>query len=136
MPENEPSQDNLVEEFRKLGKNLIDTAHAAWNHPEREKVQKEIEKGLAELGDSLNQEYEHLKESTPVERIKLDVDNIRERVRESETEEKIRNGLLTSLHQVNKELENLTKYWESDQPEAGEGETPVETEESDSEETR
>ena len=129
MSENEPSQDNLVEEFRKLGKNLVETAHAAWNHPEREKVQKEIEMGLTELGESLNEEYEHLKESPPVEKIKLDINDIRDRVKESETEEKIRNGLLTALHQVNQELENLTNYWKSDQEETDEKETTGETEE-------
>ena len=118
MTEKEPSKtENLVDEFRELGKNLIGTAHAAWNHPEREKVQKEIEKGLTELSESLNEEFEHLKESPPVEKIKLEVDGIRDRVATSETEEKIREGLLTALHQVNQELENLIQYWGKEQAE-------------------
>lgn len=111
MSENKISEDNLKEEFRKLGKNLADTARAAWDNPERKKLQQEIEEGLSEMRGSLSREYEHFRQSPAAQRLKKDVQDIGERVRNSEIEGKIRNELIIALHQVNIELENLTTRW-------------------------
>lgn len=44
----------ISDHFRDLGENLVELLRAAWERPEREKAQRDIEGGLRELGDQLN----------------------------------------------------------------------------------
>lgn len=113
MSEDKIPEESLADEFRNLGKNLADTAHAAWDNPERVKMQSEIENGLSELGTTLNREYEHFRESPTAKHLKEDVDDFSERVRNSEVEMKIRSEFVSALQQVNNELEKLAALWTS-----------------------
>lgn len=126
MSENNPQEESLADEFRNLGKNLADSARAAWDTPERVKLQSEIESGLSELSTTLNREYEHFRESPTAAQIKEDVDDFSERVRSSEIESKIRSEFVSALHQVNSELEKLTSRWTSTPSEASETEPGAE----------
>jgi hypothetical protein len=56
MDETPKPEENLAEEFRKLGKNLVEALSAAWNTEERKKMQQEIEEGLVDLTATLRQE--------------------------------------------------------------------------------
>ena len=47
MSEDKKSEDNLINEFQTLGENLVNTFRAAWDNPERQRLQKEIEDVLA-----------------------------------------------------------------------------------------
>ena len=105
---NEQSQEEkLTGEFRILGKNLADVARAAWNNPERQRLQSEIEKGLSEMRESLIKEYEHFRASPTAKKVRDDVENLGNVMLNNETEMKIRSELISALKDVNKELENL-----------------------------
>jgi len=119
---NEP-EETLADEFRLLGKNLVDTAHAAWDSPERQRLQKEIEEGLSELGTTMTREYEQFRESSTGQKLRDDVNDISERVRSSEIDTKIRADLISALQQVNTELEKITNRWASTFTDESETET-------------
>jgi len=119
---NEP-EETLADEFRLLGKNLVDTAHAAWDSPERQRLQKEIEEGLSELGTTMTREYEQFRESSTGQKLRDDVNDISKRVRSSEIDTKIRADLISALQQVNTELEKITNRWASTFTDESETET-------------
>jgi predicted component of type VI protein secretion system len=110
MPE--PTQSNpesgsgdLADEFRNLGENLKTFFQTAWESEERKKLQQEIEAGMAELGKSLSQAASEFKAGPAGQQLKSDFEDLHERVRSGEVENKIRAELLSVLRTVNTELE-------------------------------
>jgi hypothetical protein len=104
MEENQKPEESLAEEFRQLGKNLTETLHAAWDSPERKRLQEEISNGLNELGNTLRDEARHFKSSPTGMRIKAEAEEVRERIRRGEMESKARAELVAALHKANEML--------------------------------
>lgn len=104
MTENPPPESTIEDEFRNLGKNLLDTLHSFWDSPERMKVQEEIEQGLSQLSDTFKSEVDTFKESPTGQRLKTDMENLGQRVRTGEAETKAREEILKALRKVNEEL--------------------------------
>lgn len=97
----------LTEELGDLGKNLVGILRAAWDRPERQKLQQEIEGGLSELGNTLRREAKAVSENPVSQKIRTEVGDLGSRVRSGEVEGKVRDEMVTALHIVNLELEKL-----------------------------
>jgi hypothetical protein len=110
--EGRPQANNIGDELRALGENLIATLREAWGSPERQRLQSEIETGLADLGTSLKKAAADLETSPTGQRLKADIDDFGERVRSGEVESKLRTELLEALRAVNRELEKATARME------------------------
>jgi len=117
MEENTQPEDNLADEFRNLGKNIIDAVHTAWERPERQRLQEDIEKGLSEFGAAIRQEADKFSESPTSQRIKTDAEKIHTRFKNGEFETKVRDELLTALQAVNSELEKVKDKFKVSEPE-------------------
>lgn len=115
MSENSTSEENLTDEFRNLGKNLIDVLHTAWESPERKKLQEEIESGLTEFGSSMKRELETFTDGPTGQQLKSDVEDLQERIRSKEVETKMREEILNTLRIVNTELEKVTSKFSPSQ---------------------
>jgi len=76
MSENPKPEENLSEEFRAFGKNLVSALHAAWDAPERKRVQEDILGGLNELGATLKREAEQVSNSPTSQRLKDDIEQL------------------------------------------------------------
>jgi hypothetical protein len=111
MSDERPSEENLTEEFRKLGKNLVSAIEAAWDSPERKRFQDEFVSGLNEFGETLRKEADQLVNSSTGQRIKDDVENIGEKIRSSETQVKVRQDLINSLKYANSEIQKILDRW-------------------------
>ena len=111
MAENEIPDENLSDEFRALGLNLVNALRTAWESPERKKLQDELEEGLSGLATTLSNEIENFQESGTGQRLRSDAAELRDKVRDSKTEKKIRDELIKTLHIVNTELENTAQRW-------------------------
>ena len=117
MSENEPSENDLTEEFRKLGKNLADALRTAWESPERKKFQQEIENGINEMGVTLTNEFGTFMESSTGQRLKSDVQDIGEKIRTSEAQQRARDELLNALKRANIEIQQATERWSTSEGE-------------------
>jgi hypothetical protein len=134
MSENTPPEGNLGDEFRNLGKNLADALQAAWESPERKRILRDVETNLNEVGDTLKNEAEYFAESQTAQRLKSDIEQLGERVRSSEAQEKIRQELMKILQSANSELQKVIDRWSDEGANASEGTTsaePVELKEKD-----
>jgi hypothetical protein len=107
-PRQKPPETDLTEELGNLGKNLVGILHAAWERPERQKLQQEIEVGLTELGSTLKKEAKVVSESQVSQRIKTEVEDLGNRVRSGQVEARVREELVGALHVLNAELEKVT----------------------------
>lgn len=105
-PEENPvgSIGGLSDELSDLGKNLVGILRAAWERPERQKLQQEIEGGLSDLGSTLRKEARTVAENPVSQRIKTEVGDLGSRVRSGEMEGKVREEVVSALHIVNVEL--------------------------------
>ena len=120
MSDKPQPEENLVEEFQILGKTLVSALRAVWEAPERKRVQEDFSNGLNELGNTLKREADHLANSQTGQQIRTGVDQIGERLRSAEAQEKIRVELVNALKTVNSELQKVVDRWTVEQPATGE----------------
>ena len=125
MSDQKPPEENLGEEFRQLGKNLVDLLHSAWDSPERLKLQQDIREGINNLGENLRQEVDNFQQSPSGQRLKTEVDDINNRLKSGELEQKIRREIADALKSVNSELQR----WLEQQPKKTEAQPPEPAEE-------
>jgi len=108
-PQDEFKSGDLASEFQELGSNLKKIFLNAWESEERKNFQVELEEGLSDLGDSLKQTAQEIRDSETGQRVKAEAEDLRDRVRSGEVEGKIREDLLTALHKVNTELKKASQ---------------------------
>jgi len=111
VAEKASTEESLVEEFQMLGKNLMEALKAAWEKPESKRVQEQVITGLNELGTTLRREADQFTSSATGQQIKTGVEQVGERLRSSETQEKIRVEILKALQSANTEIQNIIDRW-------------------------
>ena len=129
MEENSSSQENLSDEFKSLGKNLVDAMRSAWESPGLKELQGEIENGLSEFGSTVKNEFESIKESPTAQQFKSDVEDLQDRYKTGEVETKVRGDLISALHSINDELSKLSQKLSGEGSDGGPEETPENQEE-------
>jgi len=107
MSEDKKTDDSLINEFQTLGENLVNTFRAAWDNPERKRLQKEIEDGLVEMRSTMMQEVDSFSESQTGQRLKSDIDDFQDWVQNSNAEDQIREELIKALNIANTELKKV-----------------------------
>ena len=113
MENNDTQEGNLKEEFRNLGKNLVDAIRAAGESPGWQKLSSDIEGGLSEFGTTVKREYDSFKDSPTAQQVKSDIDDFQDRIKAGEVEAKVREELITALKAVNSELRKVSEKYSS-----------------------
>lgn len=115
MSEHEQEKNTILDEFRTLGDNLKSMLQSAWESEERKKLQSDLESGMKELGNALNEAAADFQAGEVGQNIRREVDEISDRVRSGEMEKKAREEILKALKLLNAELEKAsTKFAESE----------------------
>lgn len=127
MSEPVPPEGDIAEEFRNLGKNLAEALRAAWERPERKRLQEEITAGLNELSNTLKSEAESFAESTTGQQLKADVQDLGERIRSPEVHAKVQQELISVLQTANTELQKVIHQWSTGGSQETPSESPSET---------
>jgi len=111
MSEPNPQESNLSEEISNLGKNLSAFFQSAWASPERQRVQKEIEESLTEVGDELSKAADEFAQSETGKQLKSDLRDLNRRIESGELQKKAKNELLDALRKASAELEKASNRW-------------------------
>ncbi|OGO31196.1 MAG: hypothetical protein A2136_09845 [Chloroflexi bacterium RBG_16_54_11] len=106
--EKSPTED-IGSQLNELGKNLREALRAAWESEERQMLQQEIEEGLANLRDSLNEAAKDFSASKTGQNLKEDMKDLRERWRSGEVGSRVRTEVTEALRTVNQELQKATR---------------------------
>lgn len=107
--QNPQPEENLGAEFRAFGESLKDMLRAAWERPERQQLQTDIESALHELGTTLRQTADEFSQTEVGQRVKTEAENIRSRVERGEVEKTVREDLGKALRTVNAELQKVAE---------------------------
>jgi signal recognition particle GTPase len=106
--EKAPTED-IGEQLKELGKNLREALRTAWESEERHKLQQEIEDGLLNLRDSLNEAARDFSTSQTGQNLKDDVHDLHERWQTGEIGQKVRTEITDALRTVNNELQKAAR---------------------------
>ena len=112
----EESTGDVSSEWHDLGQNLKEIFQNTWESAERQKLQKDIESGLADFANSVNKAVDEFKVSPTGQRLKSDVEDLHERVKSGEVEGKAKQELAMILQKINAELGKISEQ----EPKSGE----------------
>lgn len=116
MTEQKPPEGSVAEEIKRLGQNLSEALRAAWDSPERKRLQQEIGSGLVELGNTMKEGVRDFGESQAGQRIRTEAEQFGQRVRSGEVEGRVRQELLSALRIANEQLQNVVNRMSEDIP--------------------
>jgi hypothetical protein len=107
--ENSNPQPDITSQFRELGENIKNFFHSAWENEESQKLRKDLENGLNELGRATNEAVEEFKASETGQKFKAEADDFINRVETGEVEKKAREEISKVLDFINSELGNFNQ---------------------------
>ncbi len=116
----DPSDSDIAEELRTLGKNLKDALQSVWESDERKKLEDEIRAGLSDLGVTLNEAAGDFKHSQAGQQLKEDIHDFRRRVHSGEVSAKVHDELINALRMANTELSKMSSKRTGTQASRGE----------------
>jgi len=107
-----PKKDNdYAGEFHKLGQNLLAAIQAAWGSSERKQFTDEMVKAVDDLGSTIRQKTEDFSASESAQKLRDEVEEVGEKLRNAEIQEKVRKDVLTALQTANMELQKVIDRW-------------------------
>jgi len=122
--QNQP-QSELASEFQKLGQNIQQVVQAAVESDEFKKFREEMQQGLSDLGESLNNFVKELSDTPTGQKVRNGLDNLQEKARQAEIETKVRQEVLSALQKANLELEKASARWKPAEGGAEPGDAPT-----------
>lgn len=99
-----PSPD-LGDELRSLGANLKQVLEKAWQSDERERLQREIESGLKDAAEALQDVATEFEQSPEGQRLKSEMKDLGDKMRAGELQDQARAELVEVLRRLNQELQ-------------------------------
>jgi len=100
---------DLGQELRHLGKQLGQTATAAWGSETSRTVRSQIGDALNEMVQQLDAAAKKISSHEETQKLRQQAERVVDSVRESEIREEIQEGLLTGLKELNTQLEKVVK---------------------------
>ena len=123
--ENKQPQSDLISELNKLGENLGNLLHAAWESEERKSVEREIAAGIEQMNKKLSEATEKVKTDAYIGTAKRKVKDAWETARGPEIVSEVRQGILETLRKINEDLSQRTQpAQEATAEAAAAGQTP------------
>lgn len=111
-----PTPNDLVDELRSLGDNLREMFASAWNSAERQRLQQDLEEGLADLKTSLNRATDEFQASPAAQTIKEELSDLNERLHTGEVEATVRREVLNALRLANEGLKKAAEHIKTPPP--------------------
>jgi hypothetical protein len=113
MSEQNPSQNEIAEELRRLGENINRFAKTAWESPERQKIQQELEAGLNEMGSNLEKAAQQFSQSPTGQQIKNELEDFNQRLSNGEIETRVKKEVISILDTLNQHIEQASNQHQS-----------------------
>jgi hypothetical protein len=114
----EPQRTNITEELSKMGNQVAEALRLAWESDERKRLQTEINEGLQQFGVQVDEAMKRASESDAAKRVQKQAQEVVTRARGSEVVDDVREGLLTGLQSINRELTRLLSRLEAEKTRA------------------
>ncbi len=113
---------DLVEEFKRLGRQFADTLEGIFTSEEAHRVETEIRAGMKSFANEVEKVFNEARESPAASRMKEEASTVKERVEGGEYGRKAQEGVVSGLRWLSTELDKLANQFTStdkgDQPPA------------------
>jgi len=111
MSEHQDAPGDLRDELRQLGSNLKALLEAAWESEERKRAQAEVASALSEAAAALTSAARELAGGPAGQKLREEVEEWTERLRQSEARQHARSELVAVLRRMNAELAEMASRW-------------------------
>jgi hypothetical protein len=108
--EQKPTSD-IVAELRLLGQQIGSAAKALWQSDESRSVRGEIREGLEEAGRQIETAVRSFQDSDTGRKLGTQVKETVEKARESDAADKVEQGIIATLREVNREFGKIISSW-------------------------
>ena len=117
---------DLVEEFKRLGRQFGDTVQAAFNSEEARRMETELRAGMRTFADEVERAFREAKESPAATRMKEEATGMKDRVESGDMGRKAQEGVVSGLRWLSAELERLANQFTAAQQPPTEKQPPTE----------
>lgn len=107
---------DLVEEFKRLGRQFGDTVQTALNSEEARRMETELRAGMRTFADEVERAFREAKDSPAATRMKEEATGMKDRVEGGDVARKAQEGVVTGLRWLSAELERLANQFTAAQP--------------------
>jgi hypothetical protein len=108
------AEGSIVDELTMLGKQAADALKAAWDSPDRKRLQAELAEGIEKFGREVGAALDKASESQQAKELRTKAVKVAEDVHVSDAVEEVRKGILTGLEAMNRELSKLLERLEAE----------------------
>jgi hypothetical protein len=112
MSEDPQEEKTIAQEFSRLGKQVADAIHAAWESEDRKKLQAELADGLQRFEAELDAALQKAAQSDAAKQVREQTEKVVADVKDSNVADEVRKGLISGLDVLNKELSKLVEKLE------------------------
>jgi hypothetical protein len=112
MSEDPQEEKTIAQEFSRLGKQVADAIHAAWESEDRKKLQAELADGLQRFEAELDAALQKAAQSDAAKQVREQTEKVVADVKDSNVADEVRKGLISGLDVLNKELGKLVEKLE------------------------
>jgi hypothetical protein len=110
----EKPEGSIVDELTTLGKQAADALKAAWDSPERKRLQAELTEGLEQFGRQVGAALDKASESAQAKELRTKAVKVADDVKVTDAVDEVRKGLLTGLEAMNRELSKVLERLEAE----------------------
>jgi hypothetical protein len=116
MSEEQKPTGDVWGELKLFGQQLGSAVKSLWDSDESRNLRKEISDGLAEAVREMDKAVKTVQESDAAKEFSQQVRGTVDKARESDIADKIEQGLVAGLRDLNTELSKLLSSWETKKP--------------------
>jgi hypothetical protein len=101
------SEADIVEEFKRLGRQFAGTLEGIFTSEEAKRVETELRAGMKSFAEEVEKAFHQVKESPAATRVKEEAGAAKDRVETGDIGRKAQEGVVTGLRWLSDELEKL-----------------------------
>ena len=116
MSEEQKPTSDVLDELKLFGQQLGTAVKSLWESEESRTLRKEISEGLNEAVREMDKAVKSVQESDAAKEFGQQVRGTMDKARESDITDKIQQGLVSGLRDLNAEIGKLLNSWESKKP--------------------
>ncbi len=117
---------DLMDEFKRLGRQFGDTLQSAFNSEEARRMETELRAGMKTFADEVERVFREAKDSPAASRVKEEATVVKERVETGDVGRKAQEGIVGGLRWLSDELEKLANQFTPAQQPPNEKQPPTE----------
>jgi hypothetical protein len=102
---------DLMDEFKRLGRQFGDTLQSAFNSEEAKRMETELRAGMKTFADEVERVFREAKDSPTATRVKEEATVVKERVETGDMGRKAQEGIVGGLRWLSDELEKLANQF-------------------------